>query len=945
MSREQLAFLLWGERDASYGLKNLRNALSSLRSVLPIFIADRHYVTLNQNFSFLSDLNQLQTPETWDLDHLDALCEPYLNVIELDRWVGFSAWLSEKRALYQHHLISGMKRRAVGADAPLWYERILQLDPYDEEAYARLSELYQKSGRFVATARLVRDYSMLVGETSLPAVQEDPSPASSVEDMNGLCVRLEEQMELSEMIELGVSRCSFLWGEEGIGKSHLIECVCRELREKKWFCLSEQAIQGEERYSLNTLLRLVCQLSKHVPLEETNLSLNKQEYLRICFPVLENSSTKGKRGRRGFLGQTEFNPSIVAQYLAEYIHECASGRRPLLVFRGSQWLDDTSTEVLSSLLHREDFSIYLIFSSYGEARNQLLPRLRVEHIPVHELTLSRLKREQIGVICRTLHPDKEWKDSDIDAVERYSEGNPFYICEILRSLNASEVYTLENPPEKLFARRLMSLSLKERAFLDALAIFPGEVMAEELHPLTGLSLMEFSNSYEKMQLQGILKERKGEGSTIFYSFSHSRIKGLIAEQMTHTLHKALHQKRVEWLHSSLDSGELNRCERFRQLSYHYGVMGLQEEELVARVEELKIHYAVTHNLFPLIKDPELLCFTPSINEIEFAHQRLAQAESLLDRLVRRRGRVASLRVHERALLVMRGGYLCWHGEYASAQNLLKEALRKELQEGTIEGQLAAYEQLCYVGIQTDNAEVLYRASLHMYRLSLAAHLHPQVGMSARFLAICHLLKGNSAASMRLLQQSIRFFELLEEQGEPYTLSIIAATHYQGDTYMYCGDIKDALTCYLRCVQLVELNGLYRGLGLSLAKASYCYIRLGDYEKAETFLKQCDDFYNVIGSNWSGSVQGGGIAYSLYALIAARKQNWEEVGRCLQLAEALCRQMNKPLWRAILFWVKAEIIEKSSSIPETLRDAYFSEGGKAYSQRAERLFHRLGWQVY
>ena len=936
--------LLWGDRDGGSSLKNLRNALSSLRGLLPIFIADRNYVTLNQDFSFVSDLNQLQTPEMWDVQNLDTLCQPYLNLAELDNWGGFSSWLSEKRALYHNCLIAGMKRRALGPEAPLWYERILKLEPYDEEAYAALSEIYQKSGRFMATARLVREYSMLVAESSLPA-QDLPAPSLSPDSVSCLCVRLDEQMELTEAVESPSSRCSFLWGEEGIGKNHLIECVCAELREKKWFCLSEQAIQGEERYSLNTLFRLVGQLAKHTPLEETSLSPIKQEYLRICFPILESALTRGKSARRGFLGQTEFNPSIVAQYLAEYIHQCAAGRPCLLAFRGSQWLDDTSAEVLASLLHHDDFAIHIVFSSYQEARNRLLPRLRAEHIPIHELTLSRLNREQIGIICRTLHPRKEWKDSDLDAVERYSEGNPFYICEILRSLNASEVDTLDNPPEQLFARRLMTLSQKERAFLDALAIFPGEVMAEELHPLTDLSWMDFSKSYEKMQLQGILKERKGEEGGIFYSFSHSRIKGMIAEQMTHTLQRALHQKRVEWLRSSLKSGGLNRCERFRQLAYHRAIMGDQEEELAARVEELKIHYAVTHNLFPLIKDPELLCFTPSINEIEFAHQRLAQAESLLDRLVRRRGRVASLRCHERALLVIRGGYLCWHGEYASAQNLLKEALRKELQEGTVEGQLAAYEQLCYVGIQTDNAEVLYRASLQMYRLALAAHLHPQVGMSARFLAICHLLKGNSCASMCLLQQSIRFFELLEEQGEPYTLSIIAGTHYQGDTYMYRGGIQEALTCYLRCVQLVELNGLYRGLGLSLAKASYCYIRLGDYEKAEIFLKQCDDFYNVIGSNWSGSVQGGGIAYSLYALIAARKQHWDEVGRCLQLAEDLCRQMNKPLWRAILFWVKAEIIEKSPFIPAKQRDAYFSEGGKAYSQRAERLFHRLGWQVY
>ena len=273
---------------------------------------------------------------------------------------------------------------------------------------------------------------------------------------------------------------------------------------------------------------------------------------------------------------------------------------------------------------------------------------------------------------------------------------------------------------------------------------------------------------------------------------------------------------------------------------------------------------------------------------------------------------------------------------------MKEALRKEMREGSPIGQINVCEQLCYIGIQTDNPEVLHVFALRMYRLALSSHFHPEAGMAARFLALCHIMSGNVRAAQRLLQQSIRFFEQMEEQGEVYTLSIVAATHYQGDICIVEGSWEGALTCYLRCIGIVESHGFYRGLGLSLAKASYCYIRLKKYEEAEKFLKRTDSFYQTICSEWSGSVQGGGIAYSLYALIASRNGNWQRAAERLALSESLCKQMNKPLWRAILLWVKGEMLQ-GQDIPTDFIERYLHKGRSAYHAEAQLIFAKLGWK--
>ena len=938
-ARDRLCSLLWGDKDPEVAARNLRNALSCLRTLLPVFVADRQTVSLIRDVEVHSDLDFLNDPHLLDFSSVDALSQPYLEIALLDHWPGFSDWLLSRRTHYRRQLLDGMKVRAEGEDAALWYERILSIDPYEEDAHAALLKLYSDCGRYMAVAKLEQAYGRMTDE---PFERREPNGRECVTCPS---VRLPEQLALMECVEQSISagRCSFLWGEEGIGKSHLIQCVREELEHKGWHCLACSAIQGEERYSLNPLLRLLSELSHRMPLGKTQLSYFKKDYLLSCFPILEEAVQEGAAHKKGALGLTELNPPLLARFLSEYILACMDSEKGLLIVENVQWLDETSAEILCSLVHIEKSPLCFLFSGYEGFRNHLLAKVKLsDSTHFCEMTLSRLNQEQIRQLCGELYPNRNWDDNEIRAVEQYSEGNPFFIYELLRFSGGEGKPIPTNPPDYLFAQRIVSLGKKERGFIEAASIFPGEIPLIELEPLLELNPWDASETYENVQQQGILKERKTEDGRILYSFTHSRMKEAVRERMTHTLLRVLHTKRIAWIDASLLKSAANRRVLFSQLALHCAQIEDAEKELMARIEELKLHFRVIHELFPLVSDRELRHFIPSVDDMEYTYKSMTYAESLLDKLVREQGRTEALRQRERELLTLRGGYLCWQGKYADAEQNLKEALRKEMREGSPIGQINVCEQLCYIGIQTDNPEVLHVFALRMYRLALSSHFHPEAGMAARFLALCHIMSGNVRAAQRLLQQSIRFFEQMEEQGEVYTLSIVAATHYQGDICIVEGSWEGALTCYLRCIGIVESHGFYRGLGLSLAKASYCYIRLKKYEEAEKFLKRTDSFYQTICSEWSGSVQGGGIAYSLYALIASRNGNWQDAAERLTLSESLCKQMNKPLWRAILLWVKGEMLQ-GRDIPSDFIERYLHKGRSAYHAEAQLIFAKLGWK--
>ena len=511
---------------------------------------------------------------------------------------------------------------------------------------------------------------------------------------------------------------------------------------------------------------------------------------------------------------------------------------------------------------------------------------------------------------------------------------------------------------------LPPLTDDESHLLDCVAVFPDEAPFDALKAVSGLDDMTLIRLYEKLRRKEILTERSSPDppSVLFRNLPD---KQWVYENMSGLKRQNLYRRLIEYLKNG------NEEMGFAPLSFAPSSSappisappisalpisalpgstlldipllanraGDPITELGARIEVLRRHFEFHHELFPMLSDADLLeasreAESPPAQKLT---QMLGEARELLDRLVRRLGRTSRFIAYERELLTLQGGFLRWDGNYADAVNCLEEALSLAMPTvGREKALLEVLEQFCCLGIQKDSPEILRRYAFLFYRGAMKAQLHPQIGMALRFLAILGIMEGRYEAASKLLGMSVRMFEKLEACGNGHTLGVVAATHYYGDIALFLGQHEEAGRYYRQCAKLCEGKGFYRGLGLYLAKGAWCALRTGDLEAAREALSLARPLFNGFQSRRGAGMCAGEIAFGLCALLNLWDGEQRKALENLRYSEELSGILQKPLWNAIHFCIKAILKEYGHPM---LEQELPCETGH-YLRHAQKLFESL-----
>ena len=297
---------------------------------------------------------------------------------------------------------------------------------------------------------------------------------------------------------------------------------------------------------------------------------------------------------------------------------------------------------------------------------------------------------------------------------------------------------------------------------------------------------------------------------------------------------------------------------------------------------------------------------------------------------------------ERDLYTLKGGYLWWSGRYDDADSMLRGAVRKAIAAGEPEPVIKAGVQMCYLAIQMDDAKHLSFCAGKLYKFAKDAGFRQWEGIALRFIAIANILAGRHDEVEKYLLMSTSIFERLEEKGQNYTVCLIAAEHFRGDWKLAQRKIGEALAFYDNCINIGESVALFRGLGLSLAKAAFCLIQLGRYKEAEARLQRMGKFCNIMHSDWEDGLQGGGIAFSLMGLINCRKKDWYHAGICFAVAKKFVSEAKRPIWQAMLYWAKLELFKMREDMPREFAEGILRHSKEWYEGQLKQLKHRVGW---
>ena len=874
-ARERLCEALWG--DSQTARANLRNALSALRRMLPpdCILADRRNVQLREAFPIHSDLDELKAGAIGE-DNVGRLMRPFLeDLIESGLE---NAWVEGRREHYR-------KRQRY-----LLAQKIEAADPEEKSFWrVRLSSLEGPSvleSTPVPTPPPVPPFVRLAERESVLAFLDAPGD----EDFAHL------------------SRCAFIFGEEGSGKSALAAEIYKRKKSAGVHCFWGRSLEGQGGGHRHTLWGMLRKIIGGRPLSELELPPLYLRYLTASFPELQARDA----GKRSDAAQApalmDLNPYLLGKIFAllfDWLLFRSKGEI-LLLLEDAHWADRWMPQFLRGLLENAHPPMAVLLTGYPEFRKMLDPALQpVESlIKRQDTVLTRLSIEQTEQICRTALPADQFSQKKLLEIYAHTDGSPFLLSEFL-SFYDSEDWTnrLEKSLSEIVHRRILSLTEEEADLLDCVAAFPGEAPFDPLRELSGLSDNALTRLYESLHRKGMLNEQiSGEGGAVL--FRYSLIKKQVREQMSRLKWWNLHKRMLAY-YKAHDDGPIDR--RHLPLIAHHA--GDRMTELAARIQELKVHFEFNHELFPKLSDGELFGASRNMNDSFLTGDFLRDARDLLNGLVRIHGRTPELIHYERTILTLEGGYFRWNGDYDESLGCLEEALKIAFQAPNREKALTeVLEQICYLGIQKDDPKLLTRYVYPFYRSAQQAHLHPQVGMALRFLAVLNIMGANYEAAEKLLKMSLRLYERLEAHGTGYMLSAIAATHYHGDIALHKGRHEEAFGHYMQCARLCEGKGFYRGLGLHLAKAAWCAVRLGRADEARELLAFARPLFEGFQSRRGAGLCGGEIVFGLSALFNLWDGMYQQARENLLYAEELGGVMQKPLWNAILYCVKALLCE-------------------------------------
>ena len=213
-----------------------------------------------------------------------------------------------------------------------------------------------------------------------------------------------------------------------------------------------------------------------------------------------------------------------------------------------QWMDDASWNIIESLMCDNSAPRHMLVTGFEEIRSAFMLRTALADEPFEkfEITLRRFNLEETGRICHEMAPDEEWSNERIHDVYMQTEGNPFFIKELLK-YKLDGIIDGAAPYKNAYLSMIELLDENERLFLEAIAVCPECASMREISRVLEISPLQVSKFFNNLRLHGFLREQEsGEGDVLYY-FTHTKIREALLDGMSVSRKVALHAKNMEIL--------------------------------------------------------------------------------------------------------------------------------------------------------------------------------------------------------------------------------------------------------------------------------------------------------------------------------------------------------------------------------------------------------------
>jgi DNA-binding SARP family transcriptional activator/predicted ATPase len=627
-SRQHIAFLFWPDTSEVQARTNLRQLIHNLRSLFPDF---NHYV--------LTDATtigwNLDTPFHLDVAEFEAALEKAQAALtrkdqaevreRLEQVVAlysgplfpgcYDDWLLRERERIEQgfiwatgKLIQLLEEKRDYPTAILRAQRLLEVDPINEEMYCKLMNLYALSGDRASVLSTYQFCSEVLqrelGVEPAPETQEtyqrlikSPLHAIPQHHPTGIIERPVLIGRYSEweilrgcwhQSETGKAQFVLIRGEAGIGKSRLAEEMLHWVRGQGMRVASTRAYAAGGRLAYAPVVEWL----REAPIKAGLAKLDRiwlSEVARLLPDLLLEDP---------LIPNPEplidgFQRRVLFEALVRVI--CSDTNPLLLVIDDLQWCDQDTLEWLSFLVHQ---TVGVNLMVIGTAR---IEEIEADH-PLNALVMDLDKIGQLTVI--DLEPmdeaetyalaeqiaGRELEDQMLERLFADTEGNPLFVVETIRANQAMERpearfefgaqhhldkgQTLLLPPkvQSVIESRLAHLTPSARELADLAAVIGKHFNLELLLRAGDRPANDLVKSLDELWQHRILREH----GTDSFDFSHDRIRDVAYAQISPPRRRWLHKRVADTLEGL---NEANPEAISGLLAAHYEEAGVLEKAI------------------------------------------------------------------------------------------------------------------------------------------------------------------------------------------------------------------------------------------------------------------------------------------------------------------------------------------------------------------------------
>ncbi|PZO95347.1 MAG: LuxR family transcriptional regulator [Streptococcus pyogenes] len=872
VNRDEIAGMLWEDKDNQTAKKNLRNTIYQVNKILGadyVIAPSRSILTLNPALPISSDVGPFLADPVANLSLYQG---EFLKGFYLKSNETFDLWLSKMRTYFEqlyiktsYQKLDQMMETASVEEIEAILFQLMAIDEFEEKNYQLLMSLYQKHHRY---GKVIETYYRLVNLLD-KELGISPSDASQqiydevvakdrnqrkvkqfLRNTNHFFGRVTEIKQLEAFFDSVYNsqraHTIVLVGGTGIGKRTVTRQVLAN--QTKHFQMVTTECDHQSDDTARTLYENLLDGLGDLAIQHQLMSTNQWQALMQSFFFdlypLDTLTQQAKALSK------PMDCKAITHVLVTISKRIAQQKPLVLLIEDIHWLEQDSIYVLHTMIQQlSEYPVAFVLTKHlsttphlEQFLNQLIYHKQADIITLQPLTQT----ESLQYLHQKLDHLSLAQDTFIQAYE-LSEGNPFFLTEYAAQLATDKHFSPLTPAIKAkFALKIDVINSHEEALLHYLACCRKPAPIGLLAQLLTLSLEETINLVESLTCHHlIIEECLHDNITVCF---HQRLFGIYCyEKLSLAKKRMLHAQIAQALESNL-SFFAQPSIAFEDIAYHYRQAKQPIKALSYQLDFIEARLHLHHELFPIYSQildhyPQSDQGTPSIQ------QELAALQKQLQDLEKRYEQSKDFQGLQLRFLYLEGCYHIRIGQYekgiANIQKVIAVATDLHHTSYLLEG----YRQLIYYCIQVENIpEMKYYTELAL-EAAAQANNHEAIALNLRLSGLYHLIIGKLDQAIQQLNASIDCFSLTTSLQSKYPIQIAAALDYLAEIQQMRGCFEQAIVYQRKAIQLTHnklsepsIISFYIGLGIS-------YFYQGNFSKAADIFMQSKEALKTLRFPW------------------------------------------------------------------------------------------------